>query len=122
MLLNPFLLYATAAWGQFDSVVALLALSSLVLFDTGKLKVSAILLALAISFKPIALPLVLIPIFYLKAKFHSPDVELLWDPNPQRRIVLYRPVYCFRMGSKPYPGKLECSYRRRRRNVFPGIP
>jgi hypothetical protein len=66
MLMNPFLLYATATWGQFDSIVALLALSSLVLFDTGKLKVSAILLALAISFKPIALPLVLIPLFYIK--------------------------------------------------------
>lgn len=66
MLLNPFLLYATSAWGQFDSIVALLALSSLVLFDSGKLKASAILLALAISFKPIALPLVLIPLLYLK--------------------------------------------------------
>ncbi|GAP15793.1 hypothetical protein LARV_03585 [Longilinea arvoryzae] len=66
MLLNPFMLYATAAWGQFDSIVALLALYSLVLFDTGKIKFSAILLAMAISFKPIALPLVLIPLFYLK--------------------------------------------------------
>lgn len=68
MLLNPFLLYATTAWGQFDSIVAILALSSLVLLDSGKIKFSAVLLGLAISFKPIALPLILIPFFYLKPK------------------------------------------------------
>lgn len=64
MLLNPFLLFATSAWGQFDSIVAVLALSSLVLLDSGKTRVSALLLGLAVSFKPTALPLVLIPLFY----------------------------------------------------------
>jgi hypothetical protein len=68
MLLNPFLLCATAAWGQFDAIVAFLALASLYLLDSGKYKLSSILLALAIAFKPIALPLILIPLFYLKPK------------------------------------------------------
>jgi hypothetical protein len=61
MLWNPFLLVASAAWGQFDSVVALLALVALALLNSKKLDLSAILLGLAVSAKPIALPLLLVP-------------------------------------------------------------
>jgi hypothetical protein len=68
MLLNPFLLYSSAAWGQFDSIVALIALSAVVLLDSGKVKSSAFLLALAISFKPTALPLIPVALFYMKGK------------------------------------------------------
>jgi hypothetical protein len=101
MLLNPFLLYSTAAWGQFDSIVALLSLAALVLLDSGKVKTSAILLALAFGFKPTALPLIIVPFFYLKRKssrqvfiyyfflFFSgllfcvaPFFILGWDPSP----------------------------------------
>lgn len=66
MLINPLLIYTTAAWGQMDSVVALLSLAALVLLDAGQVNVSAILLALAITTKPTALPLALIPFFFLK--------------------------------------------------------
>jgi len=68
LLLNPFLLYFASAWGQFDSIVALLSLSSLVLLHAGKLKSSALLLALAISFKPIALPILPVALVYLMGK------------------------------------------------------
>lgn len=68
MLLNPFLLYSSAAWGQFDSIVAVLSLAAIILLDKGKVKISAILLALAISFKPTAFPLILVAYFYLKGK------------------------------------------------------
>jgi hypothetical protein len=57
MLFNPLLLIFTSAWGQFDSIVALLALEALVLLTDGKLTASAALLALATSFKPTPLPL-----------------------------------------------------------------
>ena len=58
LLFNPFLLASSSAWGQFDSIVALLAIISLFLLDEGRLSGSAILLALAISFKPTAMPLI----------------------------------------------------------------
>jgi hypothetical protein len=58
LLFNPFLLYASAAWGQFDSIVALFSLWSLYLLSGKKEGWAALLLALAISLKPIALPLV----------------------------------------------------------------
>ena len=68
MLLGPFLLYFATAWGQFDSVVALLALVSLVFLDAGKVNKSAVLLALAISLKPIAVPILPVAFIYLMGK------------------------------------------------------
>ena len=64
LLFNPFLLMATAAWGQIDSIVALLSLCALLVLACDRPEASAALLALAISFKPTAVPLVLIPFFY----------------------------------------------------------
>jgi Gpi18-like mannosyltransferase len=65
MLFNPFLLYFTTAWGQFDSLVALLTLAALVLLGRKQMVTSAILLTLAISLKPTCLAVVLVIIFYL---------------------------------------------------------
>jgi Gpi18-like mannosyltransferase len=65
VLLSPFLMYFSTAWGQFDSIVALLALSSLLILDEGKITSSALLLSLAISFKPIALPILPAALIYL---------------------------------------------------------
>ncbi len=65
LLFNPFLFYFTTAWGQFDSLVALLTLASLVLLNKGRLGPSAILLALAISLKPTPVPVVLAAMVFL---------------------------------------------------------
>ncbi len=67
MLFNPLILITTAAWGQFDTVVALLALLSLLLLSRGMPGLSAISLSLAVSLKPIALPL--IPLAVMAARF-----------------------------------------------------
>jgi hypothetical protein len=76
LLFNPFLFYFTTAWGQFDSLVALLTLASLVLLDKGRLSTSAILLALAIALKPTPIPVILAAIVYL------------WEA-PWRRMVRF---------------------------------
>ena len=68
LLFNPFLLLTTSAWGQFDSIVALLSLLSLYLLSQGKLTVPAILLALAIAFKPVALPLAPVVFVFLSGR------------------------------------------------------
>jgi Gpi18-like mannosyltransferase len=68
LLFNPFLLLTTSAWGQFDSVIALLSLLSLFLLSEGGLIFPAILLALAISLKPIALPLIFVTLVFLAGK------------------------------------------------------
>lgn len=68
MLFSPLVLYFGPAWGQFDAIVALLSLLSLVCLYRDKLPGAAILLALAIAFKPTALPLFFVAIFYLRGK------------------------------------------------------
>ncbi len=64
LLFNPFLLYFTTAWGQFDSLVALLTLAALVLLIKQRLVGCSILLALAISLKPTPAPVVLAVVVY----------------------------------------------------------
>jgi Gpi18-like mannosyltransferase len=76
LLFNPFLLYFTTAWGQFDSLVALLTLSALILLDKQRAVISSILLALAISLKPTPVPVVLVILVYL------------WG-SPWRRLVRF---------------------------------
>jgi Gpi18-like mannosyltransferase len=64
ILFNPFILITSSAWGQIDVIVAFLVILSfhyLHLKMTGR---SAVLLALAISLKPVALPLLPLPIIY----------------------------------------------------------
>ncbi len=64
-MFNPFLLYFTTAWGQFDSLVALLTLAALVLLNKQHTVISSILLALAISLKPTPVPVLLVVMVYL---------------------------------------------------------
>lgn len=64
ILLNPFLLYVAAAWGQIDPIAALLALAALALVAT-RPTLSAVVLALAVCFKPIAAPVLIVALVYL---------------------------------------------------------
>jgi hypothetical protein len=65
LLLNPFLLYFGAAWGQIDAIAALLALTALVLVYARRSVGSAVVLALAVCVKPIAAPILLVVLVYL---------------------------------------------------------
>jgi Gpi18-like mannosyltransferase len=84
LLLNPFLLYFTTAWGQFDSLVALLTLAALVLLTRQRLLISSFLLALAISLKPTPVPIVLAAVVYL------------WGA-PWRRLIGYMLTFAVSM-------------------------
>ena len=101
LLFNPLLLYISVAWGQFDSIVALLSLLALVVLADGNLTASALLLALAISFKPTALPIIPAVFVFLRKRPIQPTVRYFvilfmtmfvicvvpfaifrWDPTP----------------------------------------
>jgi hypothetical protein len=101
ILFNPFLLLTSSAWGQFDSVVVSLSLLSLLLISEGKLTSPALLLALAVSLKPTALPLIAVTFVYLAGRSLRrtlqyfvvfaismllfcvvPFVLFGWDPSP----------------------------------------
>ncbi len=76
VLFNPLLLYTTAAWGQFDSVVALCALAGMYLLYRRKLLCASALLALAVSLKPTALPLIFLALFFALANRDGRPVRL----------------------------------------------
>jgi len=101
MLLCPFILYFGPAWGQFDVIVVLLTLLALVHLDQGRLSSSAVLLAVGMSFKPIALPVFPVAVLFLSGKsarqamIYSlwfagslivfcalPFMLFAWDPGP----------------------------------------
>ncbi|MGE5574755.1 MAG: hypothetical protein ACM3UL_01345, partial [Ignavibacteria bacterium] len=64
LLFNPFTLLTTTAWGEFDTLIALLSLASLYLLSKGKAIKSSLLLSLSIVLKPISLPLIGLPLLY----------------------------------------------------------
>lgn len=68
LLLNPFLLYFGAAWGEIDAIVAFLALAALALLYLRQRDASAVLLALAVCFKPTALPFVAAAFVFLAGR------------------------------------------------------
>jgi hypothetical protein len=101
MLFNPILFYFASAWGQIDSIVTLFALLALTLLNDGKYTVSAILLALAISIKPIAFPILPVALIFIWGRSHRkafqfsittlisffllcvvPFLVFSWDPSP----------------------------------------
>ncbi len=67
ILLNPFVIYVAAAWGQIDAIAALLALAAIVL-AVSHAHLSAVVLALAVCFKPIAAPVLIVVLVYLLAR------------------------------------------------------
>jgi hypothetical protein len=79
ILFNPFILLTSAAWGEFDTVVALFCVASIYLLSKGKTKESAFFLALAVALKPIALPLIGLPFLF---------------SNSKRKSLLYLLVFC----------------------------
>jgi hypothetical protein len=68
LLFNPFTLLTTTAWGEFDTLIALLCMASLYLLSKGKVIKSSILLSLSIVLKPISLPLIGLPLLFSTPK------------------------------------------------------
>ena len=75
LLFNPLMIYISAVWGQFDALVALITMASANDLSHGKIKRSAILLALSASLKII--PLVLGPLFLLFIKRNHDRIKIL---------------------------------------------
>lgn len=64
LLFNPFTLLTTAAWGEFDTLIALLCVASLYYLSVGKAAASGLLLSLSVVLKPITLPLLPLPLLF----------------------------------------------------------
>jgi len=64
LLFNPFLILTTAAWGQIDSVAAVLCVAALFQLSKGYSKTSGILLGASVAIKQVAVPLVPLPLLF----------------------------------------------------------
>jgi Gpi18-like mannosyltransferase len=76
LLFNPFTLLTTTAWGQFDTLIALLCVASLYFLSKGSIVKSSILLSLSAVLKPISLPLIGLPLLFT-------------TPNNRRKNLIY---------------------------------
>jgi hypothetical protein len=77
LLFNPFILLTTAAWGQFDNLVALLCVASLYFLSKNMVKKSVFLLSLSVVLKLISLPLLGLPLLFLPKKDWSKILQYI---------------------------------------------
>ncbi len=77
LLFNPFVLLTTAAWGQFDTLIALLCVASLYLLSKGMIKGSALLLSLSVVLKPVAFPLLGLPLLFTPKEHWSKMMQYI---------------------------------------------
>jgi Glycosyltransferase family 87 len=64
LLFNPLILLTTTAWGEFDTLIALLCVASLYFLSKGMVVKSGSMIALSIVLKPISFPLLGLPLMY----------------------------------------------------------
>jgi hypothetical protein len=95
-LFNPFMIYISAAWGQFDSLVILIMILAMNDLFRGRAKRSALLLALSASLKII--PLVLTPLFMLFNKRNrvlQPNLQFILALAMALIVFSYAPFILF---------------------------
>ncbi len=68
LLFNPFTLLTTTAWGEFDTLIALLCVASLFFLSKCMVTKSSLLLSLSLVLKPISLPLIGLPLLCYSSK------------------------------------------------------
>src|SRR3972149_3473221 len=92
LLFNPFILLTTAAWGQFDTIVALLCVASLYFLSKGRSEECALTLALSVALKPITLPLIGLPFLFSSAE----------TPRKNLRYLLFFVAFLFAFLIAPF--------------------
>ncbi len=77
LLFNPFTLLTTTAWGEYDTLIALLCLGSIYLLSKGMQKKGTMLLSLSVVLKPISLPLLGLPLVSANRSIKKAIIYLL---------------------------------------------
>ncbi len=68
LLFNPFTLLTTTAWGEFDTLIALLCVASIYFLSKCMVGKSSLLLSLSLVLKPVAFPLIGLPFLCLPSQ------------------------------------------------------
>ena len=109
LLFNPFTLLTTTAWGEFDTLIALLCVASLYFLSKGKIVKSSLLLSLSIVLKPISLPLIGLPLLFSTPKNRQKNLTYLLISFAVVIALWFLPFYLLRWTLPSSPG-LVTSY------------
>ena len=95
ILFNPFILLTSSAWGNFDTVVALLCVASLYFLSVGKIKKSSLMMAVGVAIKPIAIPLVGLPLLFTAPDQRRKNIQYLLIFSLVFLACYFVPFYLF---------------------------
>ena len=118
LLFNPFILLTTAAWGQFDNLIALLCVASLYFLSKKKVNQSSFLLSLSVVLKPISFPLLGLPLLFLPKKDWSKMLQYALISIALIVILWVLPFYMFGW-TAPFSSNQVTSYFMRAGGMTP---
>lgn len=111
ILFNPFILLTSTAWGDIDTIVALLCCASLYFLYADKIKMSALSMALGVALKPIALPLIGLPMLFSSPKHRRKNVQYLLIFTLAFLAFYFAPFYLFSWNIPLAPSEWNAQFR-----------
>ncbi len=118
LLLNPFILLTTTAWGQFDNLIALLCIASLYFLSKKMVKKSTFLFSLSVVLKLISVPLFGFPLLFLPKKDWSKILQYIAIFAAIIVILWILPFYIFGW-TAPFSSNQAAAYFMRAGGVTP---
>jgi Gpi18-like mannosyltransferase len=111
VLFNPFVLLTSTAWGEFDTVVALLCVASLYFTSEGSVKISGLILGFSIVLKPIALPLAGLPLLFSNNNGFGKKLQYLFVFAATLLACYFLPFFLFRWALPWGPNQWNTSFQ-----------
>lgn len=106
LLFNPYTLLTTAAWGEFDTTVALLCVVGVYLLSKGRTAESALVIAVGFVLKPVSLPLLALPLLYSAKNRVRKNAVALLAIIVAVACLWFLPFYLARWNAPTSPGQV----------------
>ena len=111
LLFNPFTLLTTTAWGEFDTLIALLCVASLYFLSKGMVGKCALLLSLSVALKPISFPLVGLPLLFSTPKNRQKNLTYILISVAIVLALWFLPFYLLGWILPSSPNQLTAYFR-----------
>lgn len=111
ILFNPFILLTSTAWGDFDTIVALLCCASLYFSYIGEIEMSAFSMALGVTLKPIAIPLIGLPMLISSPARHRKTIQYLLIFALVSLACYFGPFYLFGWNFPLVPNEWNAQFK-----------
>jgi Glycosyltransferase family 87 len=111
ILFSPFILLTSTAWGAFDTVVALLTVISVYFLSIDRFKLSAFFLAISVAVKPIAFPLIGLPLLFYGSQKRRKNIQYLFIFSLIFLVCFFAPFFILGWNFPLAPGELNAHFR-----------